>query len=197
MPRGRRPHADPTTPAATTLAPRGRGVTGEPPAKPSPADCTAYDRLVQETSQLQELTRCEGWSRFFGSLAREAEEARGGLEFAEKARDVVKLQATIALVKSQLKKLEQPVDDLNHLRERWPLFAHELPWRAGFDVATGRVTLTWVGEGEPPELESTQAFTPADQALATPVAGLAPPTDLGEEEDLDGEEADPDDPFGD
>lgn len=197
MSRGRRPQPDPKIPQAATPTPLGRGSAGEPPARPSPADSTTYDRLVLETSQLQELTRCEGWSRFFGSLVREAEEARGGLEFAEKARDVVKLQATIALVKSQLKKLQQPVDDMNLLRERWPLIAHELPWRAGFDEATGRVTLTWEGEGEPPEVESTLAFTPADSAQAGAETGPTPSADLGEDEDLDGEDADPNDPFGD
>jgi hypothetical protein len=176
--------------------PKGKGG-------PTTSDCTAYDRLVQELQQQQEMTSCVYWSRFFGGLLREAEEARTGLESAEKTRDLLKLQVTIALVKSQLKKLKQPVEDLNGLRGRWPLFAHEMPWRGDFDELTGRVTLVWTGKGEAPQIpQPTQCATTAETQTASPKDCTASAGGLEEDEEA-GEDLDPiiddpeeDDPFG-
>lgn len=189
--------------------PAGNGPKGN---KPTGIDCQAYDRLATEVHRLQELTGCAGWKQFFGSLMREADEARTQLEFAEKPRDVVKLQATIALVKSQKKKLQQPVEDLNGMRGKWPLFTGEMPWRADFDDLTGRVTMVWVGEGEAPgdfaqSLIKPGAATDAPPEPDEPAAPAAPAAVVagdttGEdpddgEENLDplGEEPEEDDPF--
>ncbi|MFA7331963.1 MAG: hypothetical protein WC326_12915 [Candidatus Delongbacteria bacterium] len=175
---------------------------------PTDIDCRAYDRLIHEVQHLEELTGCAGWGRFFGGLLREADEARTQLEFAEKPRDVIKLQATIALVKSQLKKLHQPVEDLSAMRTKWPLFTGEMPWRADFDEPTGRVTLNWAGQGPAPE--SYHPITdpedgedaPAGDQPAEPAALPSRPCldedDPDEEEDLDttGPGPEPDDPFG-
>lgn len=168
---------------------------------PTDIDCKAYDRLGQEVERLQELTNCAGWPLFFGSLLREAEEARTQLEFAEKPRDVIRLQATIALVKSQLKKLQQPVEDLNAMRTRWPLFTHEMPWKGDFDEPTGRVTLIWAGNGPAPETITPSQIGSADEP--NPARPAAPDDDDGPDEDEDegldpaGPEPEPDDPFGD
>ena len=201
MSRGRKTTQEAAIPAHSTPSTAARGHAGGPTVKPSPADCTAYDQLVLRTSQLQELTGCEGWRLFFGELLAEAEEARASLETAEKTRDLLKLQATIALVKHQMKKLQQPVDDLNHLRGRWPLFTGELPWRADFDEASGRVTLLWEGQGSPPELASAQPIPSPSSEVEDPASVPGPggphAADPDEEEELDGEDPDPDDPFGD
>ena len=201
MPRGRKTTQEAAIPAHSMPSPTTRDHAGGPFVKPSPADCTAYDQLVLRTSQLQELTGCEGWSLFFGELLAEAVEARASLETAEKTRDLLKLQAIIALVKHQKKKLQQPVDDLNHLRGRWPLFTGELPWRADFDETSGRVTLIWEGQGQPPELASAQPIpspsSEVEDPASVPGPGGPPTADPDEEEELDGEDPDPDDPFGD
>lgn len=114
------------------------------------------------------------------------------MEFAEKPRDVIKLQATIALVKSQLKKLQQPVEDLNAMRTRWPLFTDEMPWKADFDEPTGRVTLIWAGKGPAPE--SLTPITDSQDGMGAPTGKPTPEPD---DEDLDPAGAEPDDPFGD
>ncbi|MFA7331078.1 MAG: hypothetical protein WC326_08400 [Candidatus Delongbacteria bacterium] len=216
-------HPSPDTPTTQSQEPAPKPAGKEKGNKLTDTDCKAYDHLSLEVHQLQELTACAGWGRFFGSLMREADEARTQLEFAEKPRDVVKLQATIALVKSQLKKLHQPVEDLNGMRTRWPLFMSELPWRGDFDELTGRVTLIWAGLGEAPgdfhqSLIKSGASTgarpdpskpaePADPVVlpATPAATVPgdtvdedPEEDLDDDENLDpaGGDPEPDDPFG-
>ncbi len=196
MPRSKR---SPDTPQARPPAPAAESrVNGPAKTVPPDIDCQAYDQLTDEVSQLQELTGCPGWGRFFGSLLREADEARGGLEFAEKPRDVIRLQATIALVKSQLKKLQQPVEDLNALRTKWPLFHQEMPWRADFDEATGRVALTWTGKGEPPtELPPVGSARSLARDLGAPLP-VGGDVDLGEvDPDPSGNRPEDDDPFGD
>ncbi len=65
-----------------------------------------------------------------------------------------------------------------------------------------QVTLTWQGEGEPPELASAQSFPdlasgPADSALGVAGETDPPPSEDDDEEELDGEDPDPNDPFGD
>ncbi|MFA7329834.1 MAG: hypothetical protein WC326_02055 [Candidatus Delongbacteria bacterium] len=191
-------------PAPETPKPTARDQKG---GKPTDIDCKAYDRLAEEVHRLQELTGCAGWKQFFGSLLREADEARTQLEFAEKPRDVVKLQATIALVKSQLKKLQQPTEDLNSMRTKWPLFVSEVPWRADFDELTGRVTLVWAGQGEPPSEMRHASLSKALAAQAEPDKATAsdapqedadPDGDDEDDEDLDatGPGPEPDDPFG-
>jgi hypothetical protein len=175
----------PLNPAATTTAGKDRK------GGPTDIDCKAYDRLIHEVQHLQELTGCAGWGRFFGSLLRESDEARTQLEFAEKPRDVVKLQATIALVKSQKKKLHQPVEDLNGMRTRWPLFTSEMPWRADFDELTGRVTLVWAGQGLAPE----RLVPVVEPGVVLPSNG-GPLEDDEDDENLDATGPEPDDPFG-
>jgi hypothetical protein len=183
---------------ATAQEPKAKGKS-----EPSSADCTDYDRLVQEVHKLDDLTSRPGWSWHFGRMLHKAEEARTQLVYAEKTRDLIKLQATVVLVEDYLKDLQQPVDDLNGLRGRWPLFVHVMPWRGDFDELTGRVTLVWTGKGEAPQIpQPTQCATTAETQTASPKDCTASAGGLEEDEEA-GEDLDPiiddpeeDDPFG-
>jgi hypothetical protein len=113
------------------------------------------------------------------------------------------LQATVVLAEDHLKDLQQPVDDLNDLRGRWPLFAHVMPWRGDFDARTGRVALVWTGQGEAPQVpQPTLCVAVAETRTASPAeptAGTGEPLEDEEEnEDLDllGAGPEDDDPFG-
>ena len=200
MARIRKEDKDNVVVLGTSAQPKGKG--------PTDIDCKAYDRLVQEVYELQEITTKPGWKRFFGGLLREAEEARDKFETVEKSKDLAKLQATIALVKNQLRKLQQPVDDLNAMRTKWPLFTGEMPWKARFDEATGSAVLVWAGQGPapvgPPQPTEHSAGSAEDAppADAPPAHEPTPPTpdededEDGEDDDLDPGGAEDDDPFG-
>jgi hypothetical protein len=183
---------------ATAQEPKAKGKS-----EPSSADCTDYDRLVQEVHKLDDLTSRPGWSWHFGRMLHKAEEARTQLVYAEKTRDLIRLQATVVLAEDHLKDLQQPVDDLNDLRGRWPLFAHVMPWRGDFDARTGRVALVWTGQGEAPQVpQPTLCVAVAETRTASPAeptAGTGEPLEDEEEnEDLDllGAGPEDDDPFG-
>lgn len=117
------------------------GAEPAPQGGPPVTELENYDRVLADVHELQELTRCKGWSRVFGTLLGEAADATRRLESVEKMHEVIRCQATIALVREQKAKLRQPVDDLNGLRGRYPLFTQDFPYRADYDEATGQVTL--------------------------------------------------------
>jgi hypothetical protein len=174
---------------------------------PTDIDCKAYDRLVEEVSDHMETTKGRGWKRIFGRLLRSKAEALAQLEFAEKSRDVLKQQLTIALVKEQVAFIRQPVDELNAMCDKWPLFAGEMPWRGEYDEQTGRVSLVWAGKGEAPErliVASRTPPAPVEEAAPPVVQPAAPrPSSAPDDEDEDDEDLDAtgpapedDDPFG-
>ena len=168
---------------------------------PTDIDCKAYDRLVRKVERLQTITTNEEWAWFFGAMLEESAAAEKALKSCEKMNDVIRCQATITYVDRLVAKLKQPVEDLNAMRTRWPLFTDEMPWKGDFDEPTGRVTLIWAGNGPAPETITPSQIGSADEP--TPARPAAPDDDDGldedEDEDLDpaGPEPEPDDPFGD
>lgn len=117
-------------------------------AGPPEADLESFDRKLMEVHELQELTRCKAWARTHGRLLQAAATAATALESAEKMHDVVRCQSTIALAREMTAWLRQPGDDLNGMRDRYPLFTQDFPARADFDEPTGRVTVIHLGRNQ-------------------------------------------------
>lgn len=166
----------------TTSTPEGAKAP-----RPPQTDLDAYDRQLKKVFDFQALTSASGWSDFFGGLLSDLVVATKALKSCEKMTDVIRCQATIALVENQLARLRQPAEDLNAMRGRWPLFFQDHPYRADFDELTGHVTVIHLGE------DPGNGFT-------TPVGHSSPklPASVDEGEDEPGEpEPEPGDPFDD
>jgi hypothetical protein len=168
---------------------------------PTDFDCKAYDRLVRKVERLQAISTNEEWAWLFGAMLEESATAEKALKSCEKMNEVIRCQATIAYVDRIVAKLRQPIEDLNALRTKWPLFTGEMPWKGDFDEPTGRVTLIWAGNGQAPETISPCQFGDACDPGAVPAVKPedddTPDEDEDEDEDTTGPDPEPDDPFGD
>lgn len=148
----RRKAVDPTTETTALAQPdertAGSGTETEAskPQKKAEPPATAvrdFDDLVREVRDLEEMTGCRGWKLFFADLLSARASAKAGFLTAEKMNDVVRCQATVKLVDDQIARLQAPVDRLNELRTRYPLFENEFCYTGSLDTETGRVALSY------------------------------------------------------
>ncbi len=173
-------HRNTSTPARPTKPKRVDKKDG-PPA----ADLESYDRKLKETFELQAHTSGPSWKWFFGGMLESCTAAEKALKSCEKMNDVIRCQATIAYVESQLARLARVAQDLNDMRTRYPLFTQDYPYRADFDELTGRVTVI--------------RLSAEDRDLTPPTTGEepdpAPMLDGGLDEDEAAGPGEPGDPF--
>ncbi len=165
----------------------------EKPEGPPPAATRDYQDLVQELLDLQEMTHTRGWRTVFGQLLDARDNAKTCLLTAEKMNDVIRMQSTAKLVDEQIQRLLEPVERINELREKYPLFESEFQYSAELDKKTGRITVVThtprpVVENNPEEPANPPGEVDSDPAVAQPRAG-EPASEEEQESSPDGGDA--------
>lgn len=140
-----------------------------------------YDDLVRELKDLEEMTDTRGWRTFYGNLLSARDGAKENLLTAEKMNDVVKAQATVNLVESLVKRLTEPVERINELRGRFPLFDREFVYSGELDAESGRVVLVHHESKNGATQDAAADTDPSQETVEGAEAETAVPTEAATE----------------
>lgn len=150
-----------------------------------------YDDLVRELRDLEEMTDTRGWRTFYGNLLSARDGAKENLLTAEKMNDVVKAQATVNLVESLVKRLTEPVERINELRGRFPLFDREFVYSGELDAESGRVVLVHHESKNGATQDAAAVAEPCPEPAVEVEAETAVPADTPAEGTVDTEGPEP------
>jgi len=105
---------------------------------------TDYEGYLNDVLSLKTMTDTEAWRSFYSVLRRmETQHGRDVLN-AEKAREIVRHQEGVKLIREIIKRVQQPVDNLSNFCNSAPLFASLFDVRAAWNEALGTVELSRV-----------------------------------------------------
>jgi hypothetical protein len=105
---------------------------------------TDYEGYLDDVLALKKMTDTAAWRAFYSVLRRmETQHGRDVLN-AEKAREIVRHQEGVKLVREIVKRVQQPVENLSNFCNSAPLFASLFDVRAAWNEAIGIVELSQV-----------------------------------------------------
>lgn len=169
---------EPAEPADADAADREQEE--DPPAMPAreaPAQAVRdFDDLVREAKDLQEMSSSRGWKLFYGEMLSARSVAKDALLIVDKTSELKYHQATVSLVNKLINRLKEPIDRLNELRSKHPLFEDEFCYTAELDEITGRIDL---------EYHAPKQRVPADRNSTANVTEQADPPGGGDAAEQD------------
>lgn len=100
-----------------------------------------YEERLTKVRALKEMTDTKAWLRYYDSLIGARKYHEQAILTEEKTRAMVAHQEAIKFINETIKKIQEPIDELNGYCSAMPLFGSSFHTRAQWNPAIGTVEL--------------------------------------------------------